>query len=47
MAEYIGEKLKEIPMTVEELEKVIVKSIKLYKETVAKYELRRVKKDFA
>jgi hypothetical protein len=43
----IGEKLKEIPMTVEELEKVIVKSIKLYKETVAKYELRRVKKDFA
>lgn len=43
----IGSKLKENPMTVEELEKVIVKSIKLYKEKLFKYELRRVKKDFA
>ena len=43
----IGSKLKENQMTVEELEKVIVKSIKLYKEKVAKYELIRVKRDFA
>lgn len=43
----IGAKLKENPMTVEELEQVIVKSIKLYKEKLAKYELRKVKKDFA
>ena len=43
----IGEKINERPMTVEELEKVIVNSIKLYKEKVFKYELRKVKKDFA
>jgi len=43
----IGEKINEHPMTVEELEKVIVNSIKLYKEKVVKYELRRVKRDFA
>lgn len=43
----IGEKINEHPMTVEELEKVIVNSIKLYKEKVVKYELRKVKKDFA
>jgi hypothetical protein len=43
----IGSKLKENPMTVEELEKVIVNSIKLYKEKLFKYELRKVKKDFA
>ena len=43
----IGSKLKENQMTVEELEKVIVKSIKLYKEKLYKYELRRVKRDFA
>jgi hypothetical protein len=43
----IGSKLNETQMTVEELEKIIVKSIKLYKEKLYKYELRRVKKDFA
>jgi hypothetical protein len=43
----IGSKLNETQMTVEELEKVIVKSIKLYKEKLFKYELRRVKRDFA
>lgn len=43
----IGSKLNEIPMTVEELEKVIVKSIELYKKALVKYELRRVKRDFA
>lgn len=43
----IGDKINEAPMTVEELEKVIVNSIKLYKEKVVKYELRRVKRDFA
>ena len=43
----ISEKINEHPMTVEELEKVIVNSIKLYKEKVVKYELRRVKRDFA
>lgn len=43
----IGSKLNESQMTVEELEKVIVKSIKLYKEKLFKYELRRVKRDFA
>lgn len=43
----IGDKINESPMTVEELEKVIVNSIKLYKEKLYKYELRRVKRDFA
>lgn len=43
----IGCELHEIPMTVEELEKVIVNSIKQYKAALVKYELRRVKKDFA
>lgn len=43
----IGDKINEHPMTVEELEKVIVKSIKLYKEKLFKYELRKVKRDFA
>lgn len=43
----IGDKINEAPMTVEELEKVIVNSIKLYKEKLFKYELRRVKRDFA
>ena len=43
----IGSKLKENNMTVEELEKVIVNSIKLYKEKLFKHELRKVKKDFA
>lgn len=43
----IGDKINEAPMTVEELEKVIVNSIKLYKEKVVKYELRKVKRDFA
>jgi hypothetical protein len=43
----LGSKINEKPMTVEELEKIIVNSIKLYKAAVVKYELRRVKKDFA
>lgn len=43
----IGAEIKETPMTVEELEEVIVKSIKRYKAALVKYELKRVKKDFA
>ena len=43
----VGSKLNEIPMTVEEFEKVIVNSIKHYKSALVKYELKKVRKDFA